>query len=157
MTGELPSGAAEPEPEPAQLSPSQAGEPPLGAAEPEPPQLSPSQEGVLLPDGVSPEGVFPEGVLPDGVLPEGVLPEGVFPPGVWLPEPLQSSPLHAGPVAAGGLPPLLPPAGVVLAAGLVTGTPFVALQPHGSVIVTVGVSLPQTVHSFSVTVKPSGI
>ena len=59
---------------------------------------------------------------------------------------------EAGVVEAGVL---LPP--VVLAAVLVTGTPSVASQPHGSVMVTVVGVLSQTVHSYVVTVKPLGM
>ena len=81
----------------------------------------------------------------------------------WLPEPPQSLPLQADgdPVGACTWPSeicdTLPPAGVVVAAVFVAGTPSVASQPHGSVIVTAVGVVSQTVHCLVVTVKPLGI
>lgn len=58
-------------------------------------------------------------------------------------------------VAAGELP--VGAAGVVETAVFDAGTPSVASQPHGSVIVTAVGVVSQTVHCLVVTVKPFGM
>ena len=130
-------------------------EPPDGGFEPEPP------------DG----GLDPE-PLDGGLEPDPPL-GGVEP----LPVPPQDLPSHCSsgvdelPVGAGPLPELPPGAGFctwpsgICWMGLPppevgfggAGTPLVASQPHGSVMVTGTGVLSQTVHSLTVTVKPLGI
>lgn len=122
----------------------------------------PDAAGGLLPPGA---GEADDAKL-DIELPCGALP---FEPDPEDPEPAGDEPVSgelplvpdppAGVVAAGPLPPFAPvPPGaapvVVATAVVLAGTPSVASQPQGSVMVTaVGVS-PQTVHSVVVTVNP---